>query len=61
MKDISFFQVKKINDAMFLIIKTWLIYGKWLDKKWRKMQDVNRDKRDENAMEGNEKSAVDML
>ena len=29
--------------------------------KWRKMQDVNRDRRDEDAMEGNEKSAVDML
>jgi hypothetical protein len=24
--------------------------------KWRKMQDVNRDRRYENAMEGNEKS-----
>ena len=31
--------------------------------KWRKMQDVNWDRRDENAkeMEGNEKSAVDIL
>ena len=30
---VHFFKVKKINDAMFLIIKTWLIYGKWLDIK----------------------------
>ena len=29
--------------------------------KWRKMQDVNRDRRNENAMEENEKSAVDIL
>ena len=33
MHKIHFFKVKKINDALFLIIKTWLIYGKWLENK----------------------------